>query len=100
MRGCSFYDQLLELYLDVEVKSNTYPDFVDELETNWVLNVGDIFEYRLPKLSDRERNDVPEVYISGLPNQVFPPFVSFNNATNTLVFRPDDLKYQGYTHNF
>jgi len=64
IRGCSKFDDLLEMYLGIEVKKNTNPDFVTDVQTTWKLNVGDKFEYKLPGLTDTEKNDDPEVYIN------------------------------------
>jgi len=49
--------------LYVEVLSNTYPDFVTEPETAFVVALNDVYQYKLPEISDPEGNDEPEVYI-------------------------------------
>lgn len=45
IRGCSNFDDLIELYLYVNVIKNSHPDFTKEIETTWYLSVGDVFEY-------------------------------------------------------
>lgn len=98
IRGCSNFNELLELYLYVRVNSNGHPDFVTEVETSWKLAVNDTFDYKLPQLVDKEGNDVPELYIAPYKDKLYPPFLSFNNLTNTLSFRPDSIWYQGNTY--
>jgi hypothetical protein len=100
IRGCSNFNELLELYLYVRVNSNGHPDFVTEVETSWKLALNDTFDYKLPQLVDKEGNDVPEVYIAPYKDKLYPPFLSFNNLTNTLSFRPDSIWYQGNTYQF
>lgn len=68
IRGCSQFDDLLEMYLGIEVLKNTNPDFTKDVQTTWKLNVGDKFEYKLPGLKDAEGNDEPEVFIN-TPNK-------------------------------
>jgi len=95
LRGCSSANQLAELYLYVEVKKNTYPDFKTEIETAWTLAVGDSFSYQLPELVDAEGNDESELFIQKMPDQEYPPFLSFDNQTNTLNFEPNSVWFQG-----
>jgi len=52
LRGCSRFNELLELYLRVDMKTNTPPEFETEIETSWSMNIGEVIEYRLPKLKD------------------------------------------------
>lgn len=102
IRGCSKYDDLLEMYFGIEVKKNTNPDFVKDVQTTWKLNVGDKFEYKLPGLTDTEKNDDPEVFIN-TPNkrgQTYPPFMYYNNDTKSIQFNPHSIWYQGRTYNF
>ena len=100
IRGCSNFNELLELYLYVNVLENNYPDFVKEIEVSWTLPVGDVVSYKLPELADKEGNDVPEVYIRAMPNQPYPPFLSYENQSRTLRFEPDSVWYQGNTYHF
>jgi hypothetical protein len=64
------------------------------------LNVGDKINYKLPKWTDPEGNDPGMVYINSMENQDFPPFVSFDNSTNTINMKPNSTKYQGRTYYF
>jgi len=38
--------------------------------------------------------------LQNMPNQEFPPFVYFNNLTNTLIFRPESPWYTGQKYYF
>lgn len=93
LRGCSRFGRLFEIYLYIEVLSNTYPDFVTEIETSWTLSVNEVFGYTLPALKDKEGNDEPVVYIRAMDNQPYPPFLSYNNYSQELTFRPDSVWY-------
>ena len=99
LRSCAGTD-LYELYLYVDVLNNNCPDFETDPETKFSLNVGDVLEYRLPRLVDKENNDEPEVYIAPTEDDKWPPFLFFDNMTNTLIFRPDSIWYQSYTYYF
>lgn len=100
LRGCSSFDKLAELYLYVKVLKNTYPDFKTEIETSWTLSVGQVFKYKLPELKDEEKNDDPELYINKMPDQEYPPFLAYENDTQTLIFTPHSIWYQGKTYYF
>ena len=39
LRGCSKYDELMELYVRVQVKINTNPDFETNIQTNWQISM-------------------------------------------------------------
>lgn len=45
LRGCSHFNKLYEVYLYIEVLSNTYPDFVSEIQTSWIVNMTDETHY-------------------------------------------------------
>ena len=68
LRGCSHFNKLYEVYLYIEVLSNTYPDFVTEIQTSWIVNMTDETHYQLPALNDKEANDEPVVYIKAIDN--------------------------------
>jgi len=51
------------LNLDIEVLSNSHPDFEEEIETSFTLSVGDVFTYKLPEVFDADGNDEPLVEI-------------------------------------
>lgn len=91
IRSCDSLDRLLEMNLYVEVLSNTYPDFVKEPETAFVVALNDVYQYVLPAITDPEGNDEPEVYIGYMDQQAdkYPPFLLFNNKTNTITLQPD-----------
>jgi len=93
LRGCSRFDKIAELYLYVKVLKNTYPDFRTEIETSWTLSVGQDFKYKLPELKDEEGNDTPELFINRMPDQEYPPFMAYENDTQTLIFTPHSIWY-------
>lgn len=67
--------------------------------------VGDVIEYKLPPLEDKEKNDEPEVFVAAQDGSAdeankYPPFMFFDNVTNTIIFRPDSIWYQGYEYRY
>ena len=77
IRGCDNMGKLLEVNFYVNVTSNSAPEFTEDIQTQWNLNVGDTINYKLPPFKDPEGNDVGEVYINTMENQEFPPFINF-----------------------
>ena len=55
--------------------------------------VGDVISYKLPPVTDPDGNDIPEVYIDKMDGQEekYPPFLMFENNTNTITFKPDSI---------
>jgi hypothetical protein len=100
IRGCTRLNQLIELNLYVDVLTNNYPDFVSTINTTWTLEVNQTERYPLPRLVDKEGNDQPEVYITKFNDLEYPPFLFFENYTNTLIFRPDSIYYSGKSYYF
>jgi len=102
LRGCSRFNQLIELYLYAEVFTNSYPDFVEDLETVHIVHVNETKEYKLPALSDDENNDKSVVTIDYDldPEKRYPPFMFYNNITETLTFRPESKWLMGETFHF
>lgn len=88
--------------LYVNVLSNNYPDFVTEPQTTWTMAVDDVVTYRLPQVVDPEGNDEPEVYVGEMDAQEdkYPPFLMFENATNTLIFKPASKWVSGRQYYF
>ena len=52
IRSCDNLNRLLEMNLYIEVLANTYPDFVSEPETSFVLGVNEVFQCELPRVVD------------------------------------------------
>jgi len=102
IRSCDNLNRLLEMNLYVEVLANTYPDFVSEPETSFVMGVNEVFQYELPAVVDPEGNDEPEVYVGFMEQQEdkYPTFLLFTNATNTIKFNPDSKAFGGRTYYF
>lgn len=92
------------------------------METTFRLTVGKVAEYRLPPIVDKEENDEPEVYVKPVDGKMivsdecgnpfiknpasvgtplpYPEFMHFENATNTINFRPDNPWDKGKTYWF
>jgi hypothetical protein len=68
IRGCDSLNKLLEINFYVNVSSNSAPEFVEDIQTQWNLNVGDKINYKLPLFKDPEGNDAGEVYINSMEN--------------------------------
>ena len=102
IRACDNLDRLLEMNLYVEILSNTYPDFVSEPETSFIVAVGDTYQYKLPAVTDPEGNDKPEVYIGYMDQQEdkFPDFILYNNVSSTITFKPRSFRDSGRTYYF
>jgi len=73
-----------------------------EPETSWTMAVGDVVSYKLPDVVDPEGNDEPEVYLNIMEGQEdkYPPFLMFDNATNTLIFKPTSKWVSGRQYYF
>jgi hypothetical protein len=52
-----------------------------------------VFKYTLPALKDKEGNDDSVVYVRAMDNQAYPPFLSYNNYSQEITFRPDSVWY-------
>ena len=98
LRGCSSFNELIELYLEVIVISNTYPDFVEELQTTFIVYVNETLEYKLPAAYDDDGNDTPVVIIEY--DSEIPPFMFYDNITQTITFKPDDNRLMGQVFYF
>jgi len=93
IRNCDNLNRLLELNLYITVLTNTHPDFSSDPQTSWTMAVNDTVSYKLPGWSDPEGNDNAEIYVSKMDGQEtkYPPFMLFENSTNTINFRPRDF---------
>ena len=86
----------------MNILANKGPAFKTPLNTTFEPLIGEVLEYFLPKLYDPEGNDLPEVYVdySASTEFAYPPYLFFNNITNSLTFRPHSIWYQGVTFVF
>jgi hypothetical protein len=100
LRGCDSMNRLHEINLYVNVTSNSAPEFTEDIQTQWNLDVEDKINYKLPPFRDPEGNDVGEVYINSMENQDFPAFINYTNATTTISMNPNNRLYQGRTYYF
>jgi len=97
VRNCDAMNRLLELNLYINVLSNTHPDFVETVQTSFEMAVGEVFTYQLPVVEDPNANDVPVVYVAPMEAQEdrYPPFLMYENSTNTIIFRPISIYESG-----
>jgi hypothetical protein len=109
LRGCDRYNKLVEAYLYIQVYNNKYPDFEEDLNTTFLINNEEVFEYTLPAIVDPELGEsyytgTPLIYVkdSDEPNFESPigRFMTFDNVTNVITFRPNSKWYQGRTYKF
>ena len=70
------------------MSSNSAPEFSTDVQTQFALTMNTNSSYTLPNFYDPEGNDVPMIYINSMENQKFPDFVSYDNSTKTIFFRP------------
>lgn len=66
------------------------------------MDVGDVLSYRIPQLVDPEGNDMPECYIDKMEGQEdkYPPFLMYENSTQTITLMPNSTQVQGRTYYF
>ena len=57
-----------EINYYINVSSNSAPEFDEDIQTTWNLNLNDKISYKLPKFTDPEGNDVGEVYVDKMEN--------------------------------
>lgn len=94
LRDCNAFERLLELNLYIKVLANTYPNPISEIQTSFTMDVGDVLTYRIPQLVDPEGNDTPECYVGIMNAQSdkFPPFLMYENSTQTVILRPNSTQ--------
>jgi hypothetical protein len=100
IRACDNINRVLELHLYVNVSENTYPDFVEDIETSWTIELNETYTYDLPDLEDPEGNDEPEIFIGEMEGQDYPDFLELNTDSMTLSFYTEDIYQAGYTYYF
>jgi hypothetical protein len=102
MRDCNAFERLLELNLYVKVLSNQYPAPVSDIQTSFTMDVGDVLSYRIPPLVDPEGNDTPQVYVGTMEAQEdkYPPFLMYENSTQTITLMPNSTQVMGRTYYF
>lgn len=89
--------------LYINILSNTYPDFTEDIETTYSLYVNQTIVVKLPPVVDSEGNDDSEVYVDYMEAQEdkYPEFLVFANDSNTIIIDPgNDTSYQGFTYYF
>lgn len=91
-------NELVETYLYVEVYNNKYPDFIVEVQTTFKIEYNETFVYQLPTIDDPEAGDAyytgtPVVYVEADldPENEYPPFMSYDNITREITFRPESI---------
>ena len=92
LRGCSRLGEFFELSLNVKIKANTPPTFETTLTTDFVIAaIGDVLDYTLPKVFDKQANDEIETYVDYQVGGRYPPYIFYNNVTRIITFRPHSL---------
>ena len=67
------------------------------------MDVGEIANYTLPEVYDPDSNSLIEVYLDQYPDEgwsKYPPFLTFENETNILIFTPDTIWVRGRNYYF
>lgn len=102
VRNCDSLDRILELNLYIMILSNTHPDFSSTVQTAFQMSVGDVYSYKMPGVVDPENNDKPVVYIGKMDGNEdkYPPFLLYENITQTITFRPISEFAAGQTYYF
>ena len=100
LRGCSHRNELVEIFVKIEVAKNTLPIFAKQLQKSFMVDLDVVTEYELPPIKDKEGNDEVEVFVEPRDDKEWPPYLFFDNVFNTLIFRPDSVYYQGRTTYF
>ena len=89
IRDCNAFGKLLELSLEIDVLPNAAPQFVKQPKVSWLMELMANETYQLPKAYDPDQNALGiDVYLkasSDFPD-MYPPFLIFDNETNTLWF--------------
>ena len=68
IRACDRLDNLIEINFYVNVSSNSAPEFLTDIQTQFTLTMNQNSTYTLPAFYDPEGNDVAEVYINSMEN--------------------------------
>ena len=100
IRHCDYYERLFDLRLQIDVKYNTQPVFVDTPQTNFFLAFNDTQLYRLPDTIDPQGNANAEILVEpfdGYEN-LYPPFMTNFNGNRTFEFVVDKEEYAGKSY--
>jgi hypothetical protein len=68
IRACDRLSNLIEVNFYVNVSSNSAPEFITDIQTQFALTMNTNSTYTLPAFYDPEGNDVPVVYINSMEN--------------------------------
>ena len=103
IRDCNAFGRLLELSLAISVLPNQSPQFRTQPKVSWLMELGTVETYKLPVAYDPDQNAIGvEVYLEATPQypDKYPPFLTYDNATQTLTFKPDTIWVRGRTYYF
>jgi hypothetical protein len=98
IRGCSNFNELLELYLYVNASTPQPSFFAEELQTSFILDMNKFVQYRLPYLEDEGSDEAPGVHVRRFNGTRWPPFISYINETRLLQFWPNSFWFKGNTY--
>ena len=78
---------------------NDYPNFKTELQTEFEVELGEMLVYEFPPAIDLSSEGFPgaEVYVAEdrEKSHLYPPFMTFDNSTWALTFKPVEQAVQG-----
>jgi hypothetical protein len=98
VRGCSNFNELLELYLYVNA-STTKPSFFEsDPTTSWTLDMNKVVQYRIPYLADQGAAWNPGVHLRPKNGGLWPPFITYLNETRIIQFFPNSFWFKGNTY--
>ena len=103
IRDCNQFSRLLELSLDITVLPNAAPQFVSQPKVSWLMELQDVETYKLPRTYDPDKNAIGiEVYLEPTANypDMYPTFLTYDNDTRTLTFKPETIWVRGRTYYF
>ena len=82
---------MLEVNWKIEVLQNTGPQFLDALQTSFVVNIDETLTYDMPKVEDLENNAASEILIEPFTGygDFYPEFMNTYFDNERLVFKPD-----------
>jgi hypothetical protein len=98
LKNCEL-ENLYEINFQINVLFNLPPDFTSELQTAWKVNPNQKLTYILPNASDYENHAI-YIYLEETQGKKYPKFMTYNDATRTIMFAPKNNYEFGRTFYF
>ena len=100
IKHCDIYERLFDLRLQIDVKRNSQPIFVDFPQRLFRLAVNETLLYRLPEIIDPQGNAKAQILVEPYTNftELFPVFMEVFNGNRTFEFLPDSDEYAGKSY--